>query len=166
MRTAIERIKARGGTLSFDPNLRSEVLDAPGLRTALSEVLVQADVFLPSGEELYLFTEAHEEAAAVQELSDRGVGDIVVKRGNQGASHYNRTGRIDVTAHLVHEVDPTGAGDCFGATFVSFWLSGSPPAVSLRYANAAGAHAVTKLGPMEGAATREQLDALLAQAQG
>ena len=32
--------------------------------------------------------------------------------------------------------------------------------------NAAGANAVTKLGPMEGAATRDELDALLGQSEG
>jgi hypothetical protein len=165
-RVAVARITARGGTLSFDPNLRPEILDAPGLREALDEVLAQTNLFLPSGEEIYLFTEADDEAAAVKELLDRGVGDIVIKRGNQGASHFNRAGRTDVAALSTAEVDPTGAGDCFGGAFVSFWLGGASPETALRFANAAGANAVTKVGPMEGAATREELDALLGQSEG
>ena len=165
-REAVARITARGGTLSFDPNLRPEILDTPGLREALDEVLAQTNLFLPSGEEIYLFTEADDEAAAVKELLDRGVGDIVIKRGNQGASHFNRAGRTDVAALSTDEVDPTGAGDCFGGAFVSFWLAGATPETALRYANAAGANAVTKVGPMEGAATRDELDALLGQSEG
>jgi tagatose kinase len=165
-REAVARITARGGTLSFDPNLRPEILDAPGLREALDEVLAQTNLFLPSGEEIYLFTEADDEAAAVKELLDRGVGDIVIKRGNQGASHFNRAGRTDVAALSTAEVDPTGAGDCFGGAFVSFWLGGASPETALRFANAAGANAVTKVGPMEGAATRDELDALLGQSEG
>ena len=51
----------------------------------------------------------------------------------------------------VKEVDPTGAGDCFGATFVSCWLRNMPPAQCLAYAAASGALAVTRQGPMEGA---------------
>src|SRR5919202_6262683 len=86
-REAVARVKARGGTLSFDPNLRPEILDTPGLREALDEVLAQCDLFLPSGEEIYLFTEADDEATAVEELLDRGVREIVLKRGNRGASH-------------------------------------------------------------------------------
>jgi tagatose kinase len=163
---ALRRTKARGGTLSFDPNLRPEILDTPGLRDALDEVLTQTDLFLPSGEEIYLFTEADDEAAAVQELLDRGVRDIVLKRGSQGASHFDRDGRTDVAPLPADEVDPTGAGDCFGGAFVSFWLAGAPPETALRYANAAGANAVTKVGPMEGAATRDELDALLGQTRG
>ena len=165
-REAVARITARGGTLSFDPNLRPEILDTPGLREALDEVLAQTNLFLPSGEEIYLFTEADDEAAAVKELLDSGVGDIVIKRGNQGASHFNRAGRTDVAPLSTDEVDPTGAGDCFGGAFVSFWLAGATPETALRFANAAGANAVTKVGPMEGAATREELDALLGQSEG
>jgi tagatose kinase len=165
-REAIARIKARGGTLSFDPNLRPEILDTPGLRKRLDDVLAQTDLFLPSGEEIYLFTEADEEAAAVNELLDRGVGEIVLKRGDQGASHFDGSGRTDVGALSADEVDPTGAGDCFGGAFVSFWLAGAPPETALRYANAAGANAVTKVGPMEGAATRNELDALLGHRKG
>jgi tagatose kinase len=165
-REAVARITARGGTLSFDPNLRPEILDTPGLRDALDEVLAQTNLFLPSGEEIYLFTEADDEAAAVKELLDRGVDDIVIKRGNQGASHFNQAGRTDVAPLSADEVDPTGAGDCFGGAFVSFWLAGASPETALRYANAAGANAVTKVGPMEGAATRDELDALLGQSEG
>lgn len=165
-REAVARITARGGTLSFDPNLRPEILDTPGLREALDEVLAQTNLFLPSGEEIYLFTEADDEAAAVKELLDSGVGDIVIKRGNQGASHFNRAGRTDVAPLSTDEVDPTGAGDCFGGAFVSFWLAGATPETALGFANAAGANAVSKVGPMEGAATREELDALLGQSEG
>jgi sugar/nucleoside kinase (ribokinase family) len=165
-REAVRRVKRRGGTLSFDPNLRPEIIDSPGLREALDDVLAQTDLFLPSGEEMYLFTRADDETAAVQELLGRGVRDIVIKRGSKGAAHVDRAGRTDVAPLPVDEVDPTGAGDCFGAAFVTFWLAGASPETALRYANAAGAHAVTKVGPMEGAATRDELDALLRQTKG
>ena len=165
-RVAISRITARGGTLSFDPNIRPEVLDAPGLREAMDDVLGQCDLFLPSAEEIYFFTQADDEAAAVKELLDRGVGEIVIKRGDKGASHFDRGGRTDVAPLSVEEVDPTGAGDCFGGAFVSLWLQGASPETALLYANAAGANAVTQVGPMEGAATRDQLDALLGRTPG
>ncbi len=163
---AVRRVTARGGTLSFDPNLRAEMLGAPGLREALDDVLDRCDLFLPSGEEVLLFTSATDEDGAVAELLDRGVPEVVLKRGDRGATHVDRAGRTDVAALAVEEVDPTGAGDCFGGAFVSLWLAGAPPATALRYANAAGALAVTRVGPMEGVGTREDLDTLLAQAEG
>ncbi|MEI2387560.1 sugar kinase [Breoghania sp. JC706] len=158
LRTAIARIKAQGGTLSFDPNLRPEILNTPGLRTALGEILAQTDVFLPSGDEIFLFTEARDEAGAVEDLLARGIPEIVLKRGAKGASHFCAAGRTDVAPLAVEEIDPTGAGDCFGGAFVGMWLMGRPVEEALAYANAAGAHAVTKVGPMEGAATRAELD--------
>ena len=129
-------------------------------------MLAQSDLFLPSGEEIYLFTEANNEAAAVKELLDRGVGDIVIKRGNQGASHFNRRGRTDVAPLPADEVDPTGAGDCFGGAFVSFWLAGASPetAPSLRQCRRRQCgHQGRADG---GAAAREELDALLGQSEG
>ena len=59
------------------------------------------------------------------------------------------------------EIDPTGAGDAFGGAFLSLWLADTEPGLALRLANAAGARAVTRLGPMEGTSTRAELMALL-----
>src|ERR1700722_7122702 len=58
---AAEAIKERGGTISFDPNLRPEMLNLPGLREACETLFRRCDLFLPSGVELYLFTKAKEE---------------------------------------------------------------------------------------------------------
>ncbi|KXF75073.1 sugar kinase [Paramesorhizobium deserti] len=160
--TAVKRIKGRGGTVSFDPNIRPEILDSPGMRDALKTVLAQTDLFLPSGAELMLFTEARTEEAAVAELLATGIRAIVVKRGASGASYFDPETSLTLPGFKVEEVDPTGAGDCFGATFVTFWLAGSDPREALAYANASGARAVTMVGPMEGASTRAELDALIA----
>lgn len=158
---AARRIKARGGTLSFDPNLRPELLDAPGMRAALDAVLAMTDLFLPSGEELFLFDGGRDEPAVIAALLDRGIRTIVVKRGAAGASLFQRGQRHDAPPLAVPEVDPTGAGDTFGGAFLSLWLEGADPARALRLANAAGAHAVTQLGPMQGTSTRAELDAML-----
>jgi tagatose kinase len=159
---AAEAIKARGGTISFDPNLRPEILNLRGLREACETIFRRCDLFLPSGAELYLFTNAKEEKATVREILDRGVRAIVHKRGADGASYYDSEARLTQAGFEVKEVDPTGAGDCFGATFVGCWLRNMPPAQCLAYAAASGALAVTRQGPMEGAASQTELDAFLA----
>jgi sugar/nucleoside kinase (ribokinase family) len=161
VRDALGRIRARGGTVSFDPNLRKEILSAPGMRDALEEVLAQADLFLPSGEEIFLVSHASDPDTAARELLDRGIRTIVVKRGAEGATSYDAAGTCAVPAFPVEEVDPTGAGDTFGAAYVTFWLRGLPPREALTLASAAGALAVGKKGPMEGTATQAELDAFL-----
>jgi tagatose kinase len=160
--SAANVVKARGGTISFDPNLRPEILNLPGLRDACGALYRRCDVFLPSGAELYLFTDAKEEKAAVAEILGCGVRAIVHKRGAEGASYFDAATHFRQPAFKVDEVDPTGAGDCFGATFVSCWLRNMLPAQSLEYAGASGALAVTRQGPMEGAASQAELDTFLA----
>ncbi len=160
----IPALKARGGTLSFDPNVRPEMLRDPAGRAALDRVLAVTDLFLPSGEELMMFAGAHEEQAAVAALLQTGIGEIVLKRGAAGASHFDRNGRTDMPGFVVEEVDPTGAGDSFGATFLVCRRFGLGIAEALRYANAAGARTVTIKGPMEGTSTFAELDAFIAGA--
>jgi tagatose kinase len=160
---AAEAVKARGGTISFDPNLRPEILNLPGLREACETLIRRCDVFLPSGDELYLFTAAKAEKAAIAEILGRGVRAVVHKRGSEGASYFDAATHLTQSGFEVEEVDPTGAGDSFGATFISCWLRGTAPALCLAYAAASGALAVTRQGPMEGAAGQAELDAFLAK---
>lgn len=59
--------------MSFDPNLRKEILDAPGMAQVKQEILTMTDLFLPSGEEIMLLTRAQSVEGAVAEVLTRGV---------------------------------------------------------------------------------------------
>jgi len=157
---AIEFVKSNGGSVSFDPNIRKEVVRDPQVRAALEAVLARCDTFLPSGEELTLLTDATTPEAAVSEILGLGVTAIVVKNGAEGATYYDTDGSRNAPGYRVEELDPTGAGDCFGATFITCRLQGRSVEESLDYANASGARAVTIRGPMEGTSSFAQLDAL------
>jgi D-tagatose-1,6-bisphosphate aldolase subunit GatZ/KbaZ len=157
---AVKLVKGNGGSVSFDPNIRKEVVRDPEVRLALGVILGCCDLFLPSGEELTLLTKSATPDAAVQELMALGVGAVVVKEGVAGATYHDANGTVRAPGYVVEEVDPTGAGDCFGATFVTCRLRGFSVEESLAYANASGALAVAAKGPMEGTAGFAQLDAL------
>jgi D-tagatose-1,6-bisphosphate aldolase subunit GatZ/KbaZ len=157
---AIERVKGNGGTVSFDPNIRKEVVRDPEVRSALAAMLARCDTFLPSGEELTLLTEAGTPEAAISEILGLGVTAIVVKNGAEGATYHDAAGSLSAPGFPVEEVDPTGAGDCFDATFITCRLQGRSVKESLAYANAAGARAVGIRGPMEGTSSFAELDAL------
>jgi sugar/nucleoside kinase (ribokinase family) len=157
VKKAMEIVKAGGGTVSFDPNIRKEMLDIPEMRAALELMLQRTDIFLPSGAELLLLTAAQTEEGAIEALFSLGVSRIVIKRSAQGASYRDGTRAVDIPAYVVEEVDPTGAGDCFGATFVTCLLQGISIEDSLRYANAAGALAVSRRGGMEGISSFAEL---------
>jgi sugar/nucleoside kinase (ribokinase family) len=150
-------VKSRGGSVSFDPNLRKEILKAPGMREAMDRILGMTDLFLPSGDELFLLTKATKTGAAIDELLARGIRAVVHKLGADCVRYYDAEGVRAVPAFEVEEIDPTGAGDCFGGAFTAFWLRGGDIDQALRLAAAAGALAVTQRGPMEGASDLEQL---------
>jgi sugar/nucleoside kinase (ribokinase family) len=158
---ALDDIKRRRGTVSFDPNIRKEMLGASGLREALGRVMRQTDLFLPSGNEVLLFSDQRDERSAIREILSRGVSAVVLKQGAEGARYVDITTDINVPAFNATEVDPTGAGDIFSATFVAGWLQGLAPRDNLRRANAAGALAVGRKGPMEGTSTAAEIDAFV-----
>ncbi|MDR5823675.1 sugar kinase [Caballeronia sp. LZ043] len=163
VKKAVRIVKAQGGTVSFDPNARKEILNRPGMRDAFDHLIASTDVFLPSGHEVTLLTQADSEEAAIEELLGRGVREIVVKQGAQGCRLYDGAQRLDHPAFAVEEVDPTGAGDCFGATYIACRMQGMDAERALRYASASGARAVQAKGPMEGTATLAQLDQFISE---
>lgn len=165
MKKAVQLVKQQGGTISFDPNIRKEILRSAAMRDALTYFLHQADIFMPSGAEVSMLVDADTENAAIAQLLALGVKEIVIKRGADGASYVDAAGRIDIAAMPAVEVDPTGAGDCFGGTFVACRKLGMSPVEALRFANAAGALAVGQRGPMEGASYFKQLHTALAAGQ-
>jgi ribokinase len=88
--------------------------------------------------------EAREAAAALADLS--GARHVVVKLGAQGAL-YHTDGQADwVPPFEVNAVDTTAAGDAFTAALTLRYLQDGDIAAAVRYANAAGALACTRLG--------------------
>ncbi len=169
IRHGLARVRERGGSVSLDPNARKELLAGDEAAARFAQLVDEADLLLPSGGELFAAagTAGRDEAGedeALRALFARGAAEIVLKRGERGATFFGRDGeRIDAPAFRVGEVDPTGAGDCFGAAFLTCRRLGFPPERALRYANAAGARNVTRKGPMEGAGSFAELDAFIAE---
>ncbi|MGL9722397.1 sugar kinase [Sodalis sp. (in: enterobacteria)] len=167
MRKVIQIVKANQGIVSFDPNIRKEMMNIPEMRQAFDYILEYTDIFLPSEGEMPYFAHGRNqsEAAIVADLLAGGVQHVAIKRGGNGASHYQRLRgelrELHVAGYQTPLVDPTGAGDCFGATFVSLLLAGYPVSEALTYANASGALAVSRKGPMEGISTLQEIKRLV-----
>ncbi|HSV32394.1 MAG TPA: sugar kinase [Atribacteraceae bacterium] len=137
--------------VSFDPNIRPEILGVDRVRELCQPILDAVHIVFPSGEEAAMLTGETDVARACQILIDRGAGCVVLKRGDEGCSVITSDGRRDVPSFKVNEVDPTGAGDCFDAGFLVALQRGLDLFSCGRFANAVGALAVTRKGPMEGA---------------
>jgi fructokinase len=166
VKQGIRRVKERGGKVSFDPNIRREVMSSDFIRDAIDFVLKQCDLLLPSEADLQYFCGNLPESEAVCLLFSKWTLEkVVVKNAAQGSTYYDRTESIHVPSFKVTEVDPTGAGDCFGGTLISCLAQGIDLKRTLTLANAAGALAVTKRGPMEGNTTLSELESFIASAE-
>lgn len=128
----------------------------------MQAILALTDLFLPSGDGFALLTSAKDAAGAAAELLSHGLKAIVHKQGATGVNYIDASGAQFVPSFKVQEVDPTGAGDCFGGAFTALWLRGEDIHRALTIAAAAGALAVTRRGPMEGASSMEALLAFAA----
>jgi len=159
---AVELTKRAGGKVSFDPNLRPELLGGEeALRRICGPVIAASHVVLPSGSEAELLTGVKGVEAACRALLERGPEVVALKRGAEGCTIYTKGRKLDAPAFTVEAVDPTGAGDCFDAGFVVGLLEGLPLEQVGRLANACGALGATRKGPMEGAFRRAEVEAFM-----
>jgi sugar/nucleoside kinase (ribokinase family) len=153
---AVRVCKAAGGQVSFDPNIRPELLGIDQVKAICEPVLEHCDLLLPSGSEAAMLTGETDERAACQALVARGIPIVALKRGKGGSTVFTAHQVIDAPPLEVDEIDPTGAGDCYGAAFVVGLLEGWELERVARFANVVGALAVTKKGPMEGIPWRDE----------
>jgi sugar/nucleoside kinase (ribokinase family) len=155
----------RGVAISFDPNIRKELISDLDYFTTVNELMAICTHFLPSEEDADVLFPGESLESYAPNLFAKGADYVVLKKGGKGSSGFHRNGEAhNFRAHNVDVIDPTGAGDCFCATFVTLISSGHFSfQKTLQYANAAGAMAVTKVGPMEGNSTLKQIEAFLAE---
>lgn len=158
---ACERLHAQGVAISIDPNIRTELLTDQGYLDAVNRIMAMAAYVLPSDADADLLFPGQRFEDWSARLLAQGARAVVLKRGDQGCIGRDASATVALPAHPVTVVDPTGAGDCFCATFVTLMAAGQPLAHALAQANAAGALAVGKLGPMEGNSSLTEIAALL-----
>jgi tagatose kinase len=158
---AVRICKTTGGRVSFDPNIRPELIGIDRVRSICEPVLSSCDLLLPSGPEAMMLTGDADEQAACRRLLGRGIEIVAWKRGALGSTIFTGNETFDVPSIDVEEVDPTGAGDCYGGAFVVGLLAGWDLRRIARFANVVGALSVRRKGPMEGAPRREDVLPLL-----
>lgn len=159
--TAVRYIVEAGGKITCDPNARPELMRDPAIRDALKEVMDVSYCLMPSTSDLgFLFPDLSEDDA-IERLLGASVEIIAIKRGSVGATVVSGDQRFEFDRHKVVEVDPTGAGDCFCGTFVSLLAQGASVEEAGHRANAAGAIAVTRRGPMEGNSSPTEISQFL-----
>ncbi|MDR7082524.1 2-dehydro-3-deoxygluconokinase [Arthrobacter ginsengisoli] len=168
-RRAVEYAAARaageGREVSLDVNYRSKLWSRDEARAVLTPIARHASILIASDDELGLVAAGpgqsggadDAESAMAAELLDRGVREVVVKRGAAGAGVHTAAGRWETPAVPVTSIDTVGAGDAFTAGYLSALLDGEDIAGRLQRGALAGAFAVSTAGDWEGLPRRDEL---------
>jgi sugar/nucleoside kinase (ribokinase family) len=138
------RLGQRGQIVAFDPSWDPAGWIAE-TRAGTLALLAEVDVYLPNETELLHLTGDSRLDAAV-ELVAGLAGEVVVKRGADGALFARGEERVSVRGFPIEAVNTIGAGDVFDAAYLYARRQGWAPEQRLRFANALAAMVVSQHG--------------------
>jgi 5-dehydro-2-deoxygluconokinase len=146
--TTLAALRTHQGTTIFDLDWRPALWERPDEYPELAaEACAAADIVIGNEEEV--------EAAHVQAAT------VVVKRGERGATVYERDEETDVPGFPVDVVNGLGAGDAFAAAVGQSLLQKLPLVEAVRRGTVAGALVASRLACSEAMPRLEELEAAL-----
>jgi 2-dehydro-3-deoxygluconokinase len=157
---AARMARARGMTISFDPNLRPALWPSvQEMRDTLNELAALADLVLPGLAEGQVLTGARHAPEIAEFYLRRGARQVAVKLGPGGAWWADAEGRSGPVAGVAVErvVDTVGAGDGFAVGVVSGLLEGLGLERAVARGNRIGARVVQFPGDSDGLPRRSEL---------
>ncbi|MDD2971301.1 MAG: ribokinase [Lachnospiraceae bacterium] len=157
---AIERAKELNKIVILNP--------APAPDHISGELLEKIDYITPNETELMRLCGKRGNAVedyrnCAKELLQKGVKNVLVTLGNQGALLVNAGMEKIFPARKVLAVDTTAAGDCFNGAFVVALSEGKDVEEAIIFANAASSIAVTRNGAQTSIPTRQETDEIFEQ---
>jgi len=161
VRRAAELAREHGAQVILNP------APAQPLESAL---LSKIDILAPNESETSLLTglpvtSRAEVEAAADRLHELGVDTVIITLGKHGALLSIKGQQQHFPAFQVKVVDTTAAGDAFLGGLAVALSEGKSIEVAIRWGNAAGALAATKLGAQPSLPARRELEALLDSSQ-
>jgi len=134
------------------------------------ELLQNVDIIVPNEHEAEFLTgrkvsDLSSARLAASDLNAMGIGLAIVKVGDRGVV-YASGGHVEhVPGYRVDVVDTTAAGDTFAGALAVALCEGKSPALACRFANAAAALSVARVGAQSSMPWREEIDHLLLRGQ-
>jgi 5-dehydro-2-deoxygluconokinase len=147
--TTLAALQAHGGTTIFDLDWRPSLwLDPADYPPLAAQAAAAADIVVGNEDEL--------EASGLGDLPT-----LVLKRGERGATVFDRGEETDVPGFPVDVVNGLGAGDAFAAALGHGLLRGLPLAEAVRRGTVAGAIVASRLACSAAMPREEELEAAL-----
>ncbi len=138
------------------------ILNPAPAQTLPDSLLKKISILTPNEHEAEMLTgipvQSSEDAdAAAGALTAKGVGMVIITLGPRGAYVYSDSFKGLLAGFPVSAVDTTAAGDVFNGAFAVAFAEKRPLADAVRFANAAAALSVTKMGAQPSAPKRSAI---------
>ena len=150
------RAKELGVTTSIDTQFPLEPIGRPWIHS-LKDILPYTDVLIADIDEARAITGREDVRDCIAFLMDTGIEALVVKLGAQG-SYAAGKGEVHFqeSIDMGPLVDSIGAGDAYGAAFLTQYLQGSDIGECARFASTVAGLTVTGVGGTSNMPTYEE----------
>lgn len=158
---AIDTVKAAGGLISYDTNLRLKLWPIERAREVIHAAMAMCDIALPGLDDATQLTGLTEPDDIIDFYLTLGASIVALTLGAQGTLVATRDQRRRLSARKVKPVDATAAGDTFDGAFLAELAAGRDAFAAARYANAAAALSTQGYGAVAPMPYRDDVVAFL-----
>jgi ribokinase len=144
------------------------ILDPAPAQTLSPDLLANVDILTPNEQEACLLLGRpvgrigeDEYRRAAGALRGLGVRSVILKLGSRGALYFDGDVEILQPVFEVDAVDATAAGDIFNGALAVTLAEGKPMQLALRFAAAAAAISVTRVGAQSSVPLRSEVEEFL-----
>jgi ribokinase len=160
LETPLESVQV-AAELAAKAGVRVILNPAPAQRLP-DELLQRVSILTPNETEAELLTgvRVDSEATATKaahRLLAKGIQTVIITLGARGALVATQADKQLVPGFRVQAVDTTAAGDVFNGALAVAWAEEQPLVDAVRFANAAAAISVTRLGAQPSAPMRKEI---------
>lgn len=158
---AMALARANGVRVSLDTNLRLKLWPKTRARAILTEAMRLTDIALPSYDDIIAMDGPSDPDRIIDDILALGAKIVALKMGADGAIVADAARRLKVPPHRCTPVDATGAGDCFGGSFLARLAAGDDMVDAARYAGVAAALQTEGYGAVEPIPTADRVFAAI-----
>lgn len=158
----VEIAKENNVLISFDPNIRNELLADNDAKKRLVQMVKKADVVTPTLQEAQAITNKESLGDVIRALHEMGPKIIVITRDKDGAV-LSHNGEVVIAEGIDEKpVDPTGAGDTLAAALCVGLEEGMSFEKLIEFCNCSGTAVIKHKGAIGLALpTREEIEKMM-----